>query len=190
MRVVHTSSGASGPGCWLQSQSGWVIAQQDIGQNCTIDISDGILNLPLQDGGTYANLSGPVSDPGTLVCIATPPPGNPNSWKVWAAPGAGPSQARALCRVLQREGLGTQMMRSDSKASATPSTTPIQTPVAYDEGVVAGTEASHAAVHAAGSNDRYCEASSPYAADSSNYTEWLAGCMVGLPSNTPKPAPE
>jgi Protein of unknown function (DUF2510) len=109
-RVVYRS-GHTGSGCWMQSQDGTVVAQEQVGQTCT---DTARLIIAPEDGGTYNNLSGPVSQPGTLICTATPPPGNPNSWKVWAEPDTDGQEALGLCQMLNN----AQMTAAGTRAAA------------------------------------------------------------------------
>lgn len=108
-------SGHAKSGCWIRSQDGTVVAQTQVGQTCT---DDARLIIAPEDGGTYTNLSGPVSQPGTLICTATPPPGSPNSWKVWADPNTDAHEAISLCQMLHNTQMNVQMTAAGTRAAA------------------------------------------------------------------------
>lgn len=109
-RIVYRS-GHANSGCWMRSQDGTVVAQTQVGQTCT---DTARLIIAPEDGGTYTNLSEPVSQPGSLICTATPPPGNPNSWKVWADPNTDAHEAIGLCQMLHN----AQMTAAGTRAVA------------------------------------------------------------------------
>ena len=107
-RVVFRS-GQADAGCWMESQDGTVVAESQVGQTCT---DTARLIISPQDGGTYDNLSGPVSQPGTLICTVTAP--SSESWKVWAEPDTDGQEAIGLCQTLQ----DAQMTAAGTRAAA------------------------------------------------------------------------
>jgi len=133
-RIVYWS-GHANSGCWVRSQDGTVVAQEQVGQTCT---DTARLIIAPEDGGTYTNLSGPVSQPGTLICTATPPPGSPNSWKVWADPNTDAQEAIGLCRMLQNTRMtaaGTQavaLLKGSNSQYGTPPPSATVTPTATE----------------------------------------------------------
>jgi hypothetical protein len=135
-RVVFRS-GQADAGCWTESQDGTVVAESQVGQTCTDTAR--LITFP-QDGGTYDNLSGPVSHPGTLICTVTAP--SSESWKVWAEAGTDGQEAVGLCQTLHNpqmtaagtwavallEGSNGQDETPPPSATATPTGTATPTP--------------------------------------------------------------
>ena len=111
-RVVFRS-GQANVGCWAESQDGLVVVETEVGQRC-IDNATRLTLYP-RDGGTYDNLSEPVSQPGTLICTVTAPSSDPdNSWKVWAEADTDGQEALGLCGTLPN----AQMTAAGSRAVA------------------------------------------------------------------------
>jgi hypothetical protein len=76
VRVGIANFNDSGAGCWMRSEEGSVIAQDQIGQKCTSDIR---LMMPASAGGPYTNLSEADASPGTLICTAEASVTSPDS---------------------------------------------------------------------------------------------------------------
>lgn len=157
----------------MESQDGTVVAESQVGQTCT---DTARLVISPQDGGTYDNLSGPVSQPGTLMCTVTAP--SSASWKVWAEPHTDGQEAIGLCQTLQDAqmtaagnratallgGSSGQYVTPPPSATATPAATETPTPDAtlpgvpsysYQDGWDAATKATYIDLEVASSQDQH-----------------------------------
>jgi hypothetical protein len=156
-RSGQANVGQGNVGCWMESQDGTVVAESQVGQTCT-DTARMVISP--QDGGTYDNLSRPVSQPGTLMCTVTAP--STASWKVWAEPDTDGQQALGLCQTLN----DAQMTAAGTRAAAllkgpsgqyetpTPATTPsgVASSYTYQDGWDAATEATYIDLEVASSH--------------------------------------
>jgi hypothetical protein len=210
LRSAASSAAKSGPGCWTTSQDGSVIAQEEVGEVC---LDTGTLSLLPADGGDYTRLGGPVSR-GPLVCSLTPASG-PNTWKVWAAPGASTSEAVNLCRFMKSEGGMATFTWGPGEPPAASASAPQSAPTTgywYDQGYSyatnniapdpsaysqTGTMASALCADAMFPNPgQGTPEVSPVPGPGLQTREWVAGCESGAsssasqaPAPSPTPAP-
>jgi hypothetical protein len=213
-RSGQANVGQGNVGCWMESQDGTVVAESQVGQTCT---DTARLVISPQDGGTYDNLSGPVRQPGSLICTVTAP--SSESWKVWAEPDTDGQEALGLCRMLnnaQMTAAGTRaaalLEGSNGQYETPPEATPygVASSYSYQDGWDAATKATYIDLEVASSsppgagiftaqeddnvwcidNDPNGDGTGGNNSDGSRFGDssvWYEGCMAELESHPPEP---